>query len=130
VLGVQGKPLQDARDELAGRLGGEAKAGRTVDDFLAAAPAANRYAWARGMIASLDPLGGQRVEPDVLLLAMHDFLVAPRDKWPFVGRVFRAFVDDLKRPKPERHATHSDPADALARWAAEADARERGKVPA
>ncbi len=126
ALGVDGQPLTDARVELVRLLGGELLAGNTATDFLAASPATNRFAWARGLIAMLEPLGGQRVPPDALLVAMQDFLVADRERWPFAGRVFRAFVDDAKRLKPERRATAAaNPDDALSKWAAETDAREQ-----
>lgn len=127
VLGVQGEQLDAARDELIAKIGGGDTATRAVDDFLADAPAATRYAWARGLIAMLHPLGGKAVPPDTLLLAMQDFLVADREQWPFVGRVFRGFVDDANRPRPIRRPPPSvlDPADALTRWAAETDAKEK-----
>ncbi len=125
ALGVEGQPLADARDELVHLLGGEAVAGRTVDDFVAASPSANRFAWARGLIAMLAPLGGKITAPDVLLIAMQDFLFADREKWPFAGRVFRAFVDDAKRPKTERRQIGANPDNVFSKWAAETDAREQ-----
>lgn len=127
ALGVGGEALADSRNELVRLLGGETVAGATTDDFLAAAPDSTRYAWARGLIAMLVPLGAKHVAPDVLLIAMQDFLVSDREKWPFAGRVFRAFVDDVNRPRPTRSYTPAavpDTADALARWAEETDARE------
>lgn len=128
VLGVTGQPLTDARNDLVRRLGGGTMQSGIVDDFLNASPVANRYAWARGLVAMLDPPGGQPIKPTVLLVAMSDFLVADRTKWPFVGRVFRAFVDDAGRPRRATIANDS-PSDALARWAAETDAKEKSTVP-
>jgi hypothetical protein len=130
VLGVTGEPLDAARNELVEKLGGE-RAERIVDDFLAASPAASRYAWARGLVAMLDPPGGPPVVRAVLLVAMQDFLVADRGRWPFNGRIFRAFVEDAGRPKAERQTAHTDTGDALNEWARATDEREaKAKVPA
>jgi hypothetical protein len=128
VLGVTGQPLTEARNDLVRRLGGGTMQSGIVDDFLNASPVANRYAWARGLVAMLDPPGGQPIRPTVLLVAMSDFLVADRTKWPFVGRVFRAFVDDAGRPRRAAIA-NDNPSDTLARWAAETDAKEKSTVP-
>jgi hypothetical protein len=128
ALGVTGQPLREAMDELTAKLGGGENVDRTVEEFIGHAPAASRFAWTRSLISALDPLGGQRVAPDVLLLAMQEFLIADRTEWPWVARVFRGFVDDVARPKRERltrPGAVADSEDTLTRWARDADARDQ-----
>lgn len=82
------------------KLGGGQDVVVAVDRFAEQVPEAKRWEWLTGMATWLKPItGGRGHAPDVMLAAMADWLIVDRERWPWVGRTFRAFMRDIERQR-------------------------------